>query len=320
MLGDELRERLGRLDSTLWDVVGGEQAPNGLDAEEFRAHGGLRLRSLLVLLSARAARAGREEDRARLEADDHVAVAAELLHLATLLQAAALGRHQDGRRRRAARRLLGGAVSWVTGHQLTLRALEVARYAHTPEVLGDLVDAMREVSDGHALSEELHQRPATVDDCFAHADGHTGAVFAFACRAGARMGDADRRVLSSLGRYGRRSGVAWHLSQDLHLLDQAASGRARGLADRAVMHRPNLAVTLAADQDDGVLPLWEALARDADPELADQLVRRVERTGSMAVVRERLVQESWSARKALSNVPRSDHRDALDQLVMRLAG
>jgi octaprenyl-diphosphate synthase len=306
-------ERLQRLDAELGDLIRGDAAPPGFRPEH-DAPGVPRIRPLLVFLSVEAARHSATLGHDAPSAED-LALTAELLHLAVVVHDTALGR-QGGRRRRAARRLLGGTVGWLGGHHLTLRALELARH-EGPEVLSELLDAMREAADGHALAQSLRGRTATSREALAHAENHTGVVFSFACRAGGRLAGAERPIVSGLGRYGRHAGVAWHLAEDLSLLERAPADEswASLIADRAEAGRPMLAVSLAAAEDPVVSELWEALASGDDLDAADALAERVRQSGAVEASRRQLLQTSWSARRALNTLPPSPHRDALDLLV-----
>lgn len=320
-----MRERLSAVDASLRDLARGDAAGPGFDPDRFLAPGVPRIRPILVLLSAQAARAGAVEAPpgtpgavVRRDAGfEHVAVAAELLHLAVVLHDAALGR-QGGRRRRAARRLIGGAVGLLGGQHLTLRALELAQNAPAPEIVGDLLEAMREVAEGHALTHALARRLPSSGECLAHAEGHTGAVFSFACRAGARLGAAERPVVSGLGRYGRHAGIAWHLAEDLAALDQEGEDLAIALEDRATSGRPVLPVSVAAERDPALGAAWLKLARDPNPSDALRLGEQVRASGAMAEGRRQLARETWSARQALAALPASPHREALDRLAAAL--
>ena len=323
-LSEDLVETLVRLDAALRDLAGGDSAPESFDPAIFLAPGVPRVRPVLVLLSAKAAQpAPIEAGHAFLpsqEGTEHVAMAAELLHMAITLHDAALGQ-RGGRRRRAARRLLGGAVGWLGGNHLTLRALELSRHAPAPEIVSDLVDTLREITDGQALSQTLRGGAAcSADQAIALADGRSGAVFSFACRAGGRLVGADRTIVRSLARYGRHAGIAWHLADDLWALELEGEELLREVGDRAASGRTPLAVSLAAVQDPGVAEAWRRLSRKGDPALAAHLADRVSAAGGLAAGRERLVLETWTARKALHQLPPSPHRDALDQFAARLAG
>ena len=279
-----------------------------------------RIRPVLALLSARAAASG-EPDSDTDSAAEHVAAAAELLHLAILLHDAALGR-QGGRRRRAARRLLSGAVGVLAGNHLTLRALELTRRTPTPEIVGDLLDAMREVSEGHALAQSLAGRIPTVAEALALGEHRSGAVFSFACRAGARLAGAPRKVVTALGRYGRHTGAALHLAEDLASLDEAEDGgepSGNSLEDRAAEGRPGYSLSLAAERDPGIAELWAGMGRDPDPDQVRKLARRIRATGAATDARKRLALECWAARQALQALRPSRHRDVLDQIAATLA-
>lgn len=317
----ELRETLARLDGALRDLSGGAGAPPGFDPDRFLAPGVPRVRPLLVLLSAEAAAEAREQGALPHgpEATEHVAVAVELLHLAVVVHDAALGR-AGGRRRRAARRLLGGAVGLLGANHLTLRALELARHAPAPEIVGDLLEAMREVAAGHALAHGLQRRLPSTIECMDHAEGHSGAVFAFACRSGARLAGATRPVLTGLGRYGRHVGIAWELAEDLATLDLEGEELVRAVEEQAAHLRPILPVSLAAERDPDIADLWLRLRRAPDPALCERIAAGVRETGAMAEGRRRLVLESWSARQALAGLPPSPPRDALDRLAAALVG
>ena len=141
-----------RIDASLGDLAGGEGAPPGFDPRRFLAPGVPRVRPVLVLLSAGAARPG--DDRDSLPdpaATEQTAAAAELLQVALFLHDAALGR-QGGRRRRVARRIISRTVGLLSANHVTLRALELVRATPTPETVGDLLEALREVGEGQILT------------------------------------------------------------------------------------------------------------------------------------------------------------------------
>lgn len=324
LLPPRTRERLRSLDLTLRDLAMGEGAPRGFDPSRFVAPGVPRIRPLLVMLSEKAAwpdAVSAEEEARRQEGADHLALAVELLHVGVLVHDAALGR-QGGRRRRAARRLLGGAVGWLGGNHLTLRALELSRQAPGPEVVGDMLDTLREVAEGHALAQTIRNRLPTLAECVAIAEGHTGALFSFACRAGARISGAERGVVSGLGRYGRHAGLAWHLAEDISAMELRSDEQEdclRGLLHHTWGGRPIYPLSAAAERDPGIERIWLDLQRDGSPDGALVLAQRIADTGAIGLTRERLALECWQARKALQALPPSPERDALDHIARTLA-
>jgi geranylgeranyl pyrophosphate synthase len=225
---------------------------------------------------------------------------------------AALG--QEGGKRRRVARTLARHVGWVTGNQLTLRALELSR-ASAPGVLEELLDALRSFSDAQALSRELAGEVPTEEDWLEHADAHTGALFAFCCRAGGRLSGADLALLGALGRYGRHMGRVWHVAEDLSVLDHGVPSL--HLVTRARGGRPALPIVLAAERDPSVGLDWARLGTDPDPAVARALADRVRQLG-VPESREVMLRESWKARAALGALPPTPYRSAMERFAAEI--
>lgn len=302
--GVDLRE-LVREDLVSDEVLG--HVVGKLGADEIRdLLGGdrLRIRPLLVALSARAAGAAAVEPELQ-----H---AAEVLHLALSVHDVTLGQ-PGGRRRRVARRVLRR----VGRSHFTVRALELVRHVSPPEIMGEAVDTLRAFADGEALSESLRETGAVprrpeVDE---HADVHNGALLAFCCRAGGYMAGADVGTVASLGRYGRHVGRLWTLAEDHAGL--AGEDAVAWAQSRAAAGRPVLAVAVAAESDPQVHVLWAEAVRTGDA--CEELVQRVRAAGGLGATREAMAQSSWTARQALRALPDSPYRQGMDALANGLA-
>jgi len=291
-------------DEDLADLVGGRH-PEARDLFDAREHIP-RIRPILVALAARSA--GAEA------VDRDVQHVAELLHLALAVHDLALGR-EGGRRRRVARRLIKRSVGWLGGNHLTLRALELARYGQSPEILGELLDTLREFSDGQALCRELQEGLVpTEQDWLEHADSYTGALFSFCCRAGGWMAGSDPATLSALGRYGRHVGRLWHVAEDVAAI-RHGDGPSH-LLTRALNARPVLPVIRAEDPEIG--DHWADLVIDPTPEGSEEITRRVWASGGLQRCRARMVRESWAARRALSVLEPTPYRRAMERLTVTL--
>jgi geranylgeranyl pyrophosphate synthase len=296
----------GSVDEDLRDLLGGESdhVRALLDA---RAHVP-RLRPILVALAARSAGAER--------VDRHALHAAELLHVGLAVHDLALGQ-QGGRRRRVARRLVKRSVGWFSGNQLSLRALELTRHATRPELMGEVVDTLRAFSQGQDLAREL-QRGRLPDrhDWLDHADATTAALFAFCCRAGAHLAGADPATVSALGRYGRHLGRLWHVAEDLSAL-RLGDG-AHHLLARACAGRPVLPVIVAAEGDPRLAAEWAGLVAAPSVARAERLAHAVVLAGGVDRARPVVAQESWAARRLVSELPDTPSRRALDRLAASL--
>ncbi len=263
-----------------------------------------RIRPILVALAARSVGASRVDEEAQ-----H---AAEMLHLALHIHDLALGR-EGGRRRRVARSLVRRSVNWLAGNHLTLRALELSQLAG-PGVLEELMEALRSFSDAQERSRELVGHLPHEPDWLDHADGHTGALFAFCCRVGGHIAGAPIGQVCALGRYGRHVGRLWHVAEDVSglLLGDAVAH----LQARAAVGRPVLPVIYAAEHDPEIARAWSSL-HELDDARTAQLARRIVGHG-LVPSRRVVLRESWIARKALAGLPDTPYRRGMDRLVTEL--
>ena len=311
-LAGDLRGPLARVEDAVTTLLEGEDLPPDVPANALFEGGIPRIRPLLVVLAARIPeRAAGASDGADADAME-VAAVAELLQRSIVLHDAALG-PRDGRRRRAARRVLRGATAWFGGSHLTLRALELARRAPSPEVLGEALDALRELTEGHALGQALRERPVDVQDALLHAESHAGVIFAFACRAGGRLAGASRPELTALGRYGRHLGVAWQVAEDLAVFERGAEALAR----EAATARPILPVVAAAGRHADLAARWRALGAGHGD--AATLADAIRAAGGLQTAREALVQRAWAAQAALAGLPETPARVSLARIADALA-
>ncbi len=308
---EEFEEPISRLETALAHLVLGEAISEGVSPESHLAPGVPRIRPVLILLATGAA--GGEYG---VHTDDAV-FSAELLDKAIRVHDAALGR-QDGRRRRIARRLLGGAAHWLSGHSLSLRALEIARSSR-PELMGEVLDTMREITEGHHLGHELRSRDATQEEWQDYAELHIGAVYSFCCRAGARLAGAPREVANGLGRYGRHMGVAWHALEDQWVLSASPEELPRILAHRAASGRPLLPLIIGLEQDPSADGLFDRVLATGDLDAARSLQETLVAGGGLYATRKAVLEHSLAARRALRALKPGPHRDALERLAASLA-
>ena len=309
-----------RIEETLATLIGGEGTDYGIAPEELYSGGVPRIRPVLVHLAAHTGAGqavGGAPGTGPLSGVGDVALAAELLHAAVLFHDAALGR-REGLRRRTARRVLHRAGHWLGGNHLTLRALEIARRAPAPEILGDALDALREVTEGQAFGASLQDRTATPADALHHAESQAGAVLAFSCRAGGRLAGASRPALTRLGRYGRHTGVAFQFAEDLAAFDSTDGLDA--LMRLAASGRPVLPVAIAAEGDEELARQWRELQETEDNAIALHVAERVGACGAIGRGRETMLEHVWTARKALAELPDTPARGAMDRIIGSLAG
>jgi octaprenyl-diphosphate synthase len=239
--GTALSEGIPRLERLL--LAAARTAPRDLDgaAVALVGAGGKRVRPLLALLSARAAHPGRRS-RGRVA----LAVAAELVHSATLLHDDVI---DDGLTRRglpAPRVAYGNGVSVLAGDWLLTTALDLALRSRVPGAVEALVRTLRELVAGEARQLSLRgSTDFTPDDALAVGRLKTGSLFAFCGEAGALASRAGRKVVLALHAFGGHSGTAFQISDDL--LDFEADAQTLGKAVLADVSegKPSLPLAMA---------------------------------------------------------------------------
>ncbi len=282
-------------------------------ADHLVAAGGKRLRPLLTIAAARAAGA-----QGPIEAPVRLAAAVEFIHTATLLHDDVVD-SSDLRRGKVAAHLIWGAPSSVlVGDFLFARAFELMVETGRMRALGILATASSVISEGEVLqltrAHDLNLDQATYLQIIS---AKTAELFAAAAEAGAVGADADDATVAALRAYGLNLGLAFQLADDA--LDYG--GQSEVLGKNAGDDFREGKVTL---------PLLLAAARTRGREDAfwDRTINKGERTeddfrrarelilGSGAVAA--TLDLAWDyadlAREALSPLPASDWRAALERL------
>ncbi len=212
--------------------------------------GGKGVRPLLTLLAARASGGDAEA------AIPH-AVAAELVHNASLLHDDVLDDGKVRRGRPTPRMIWGNTISVLSGDLLFVNALRIVEEAGPPELLRSLMATVTALIEGEVVQFEHKGRfameLATYDQIV---ELKTASLFRWCARAGAVVGGASPTTADALGRFGYHVGVAFQVRDDVLDLTTDTS---------------TLGKTFAADLADGklTLPLIHALAEN--PDLADLL-------------------------------------------------
>lgn len=224
-------------------------------AHHLLTRGGKRLRPACVAL---AARLGSGFDAAALE----LAVAAELVHNATLLHDDVVDLGTARRGAPTARIVYGNAVSIFAGDWLLIDALRRVRRSGEPDVLERLLDVIDEMIVAESRQLERRGRlSASLDDWTAVASGKTAALFRWAMYAGCRAGGLSIDEARRAERFGEGLGLAFQATDDV--LDLTGDPQSTGKA-------------LFADLREGKASLPIVFALRARPDLEPELARAAE--------------------------------------------
>lgn len=320
-LGAALAADVGDVDRALASMADGRGDLAQRAAGHLLAHPGKRIRASCALLSARLG------PRPPPAAIRDVAMAAELVHAATLLHDDVIDEGSERRGVPASRMIYGNSASILGGDHLLVEALRRVERAETPALLSELLATIAEMVSAEALQLErrgdgarlVGEAPSERAAAYLRiAQGKTAALFRWALRAGARVSGVNPVQLVAIGAFGEALGLAFQLVDDALDVDgdPATTGK-----------------TALADLREGKLtwPLLVALERDPSigealahpPESAEglaALAERIRATGAAAATRQLAARHVELGLVELNKLPDSPARRAFAALVEGAAG
>ena len=260
---------LARAETEL-DAVQGSAPVVHRGARHLLRHRGKLMRPMCVVL---ATRLGNGFGDKALD----LAVAAEMIHTATLL-------HDDvidvGDRRRGeptARVLYGNTASILSGDWLLIQALRRVRDAAPGDIFDRALVAIEEMIEAEAL--QLANRGeinTAITDYFRVVEGKTAALFSWALYSGARVGGLPDYYCDQLEAYGARVGTAFQLVDDLLDFAGDADTTGKALFNDLREGRMTYPLLLALDRDRSLRPVVEELlSQPTDEPVSEQLVAHV---------------------------------------------
>jgi len=281
--------------------------------EEVSTHllraGGKRVRPALVLLTSKF-------PGADLQKVIPVAVAAELIHMATLVHDDVVDKASTRRGQPTVNTRWSNQVAVLTGDYLFAKAFSLLADTGNNRVVRIMADVVFEMSRGElAQSASYFDVNQTEEDYYKRIAQKTGFLLAECCRLGAVMGGASEEEIQALYNYGMGFGLSFQIADDL--LDYMGSAEKVG--------KP-----VCGDLKTGILtlPVLHALKHSSYAEelramiltrsISDADVVRVkeicEKTGSFAYAREQAQLHLARAVAELNRVPSLATQSGLQEL------
>ncbi|HEX2036695.1 MAG TPA: polyprenyl synthetase family protein [Chloroflexota bacterium] len=215
-VGDDLAV----VDETIKAIAEVDHAPLAQTLRVILTSSGKRLRPALTLLAARL-----HAPALRRRVD--LAVAAELLHVATLVHDDVIDTADARRGRPTINAVFSNTLAVLTGDFLFGKSGELVAGLGSPEIMGVFSWAVMEMVRGEMLRPSLNgDLAATERDYLAKIRGKTAALFAMCCQTGAMLDADDPYAVACLREYGLNLGLAFQVVDDV--LDYTASQTALG--------------------------------------------------------------------------------------------
>jgi octaprenyl-diphosphate synthase len=182
--------------------------------EYLRAGGGKRIRPALLLLSSKLFGNG---NRGAIQ----LGAVVEIIHTATLVHDDIIDEAQTRRGRAAANTQWGNSKCVLAGDWLYMQAFKIAVQQRNFRVLDVLIDLTQTMVEGELLQMEKLGRLISLDEHFDLIFRKTACLFSICMRLGAILGGATPEQEDKLALYGRSTGMAFQIVDDM--LDLTAS-------------------------------------------------------------------------------------------------
>ena len=276
------------------------------------AAGGKRLRPLLTLATSRLC--GYPGDRGGKR---HIQLAAcvEFIHTATLLHDDVVDASDLRRGSASANAVFGSKAAVLVGDFLFARAFQLMVEDSSQEVLAILSRAAATIAEGEVLQLTTQNDLSTSEANYLNVvEGKTAALFAAACEVSGVVAECSARLTRALGNFGRSLGIAFQLVDDA--LDYAADQNTLGkvVGDDFREGKITLPVLIAhAGADETERRFWQRTVErlEQKPDDLRQALALIEKHHAIERTLDRAAQFAHSAKRALSEFPESELREAL---------
>ena len=307
MVDEELAEVRSRIAECIDEAPGSSRRA----ADHLIGAGGKGIRPMLALLAARAV-GGRARDAVV------PAVAAEMVHNATLLHDDVIDDGTVRRGRPTPRIVWGNTVSVLSGDLLFVRALGLMEAQGPPLSTRELLATVARLVEGEVIQFDHHGRMDITPDVYLRiVERKTASLFRWCARAGARAGGGDDAAIDALGDYGQHLGRAFQMSDDVLDLTADAERLGKDLAADLAGGKLTLPVLFALEQ---VPELRDELARQPlEPEAIEATVEAICGSGALQRTHQLMTEELDAGLQAVAALPTRPERELLGAVARAIA-
>jgi len=268
--------------------------------------GGKRLRPLLVLLAAHAL---------GYKGEQHIRSAAiiEFIHTATLLHDDVVDSSARRRGRDTANTVFGNQASVLVGDFLYSRAFQMMVDVDSMRVMQILSDATNTIAAGEVMQLMNVHDPDTTEESYRQVIYRkTARLFEAGAQIAAVLADRDPADETAMVTYGQNLGAAFQLVDDALDYNASADELGKNLGDDLAEGKATLPLIYAMQQ---AVPEDKELIRNAIIEggldQLEKITAIIETTGALEYTARRAQEAADTAIAALSDIPDSDHKQAL---------
>lgn len=245
-----------------------------------------------------------------------VAMALELIHMATLVHDDVVDDSKTRRGRPTVKAKWGNIVSVATGDYLLAKSLELIAQIDHPEVSRILAEVSIEMSQGEIqqikASYDVHQN---LKQYYYRVKRKTALLISASCKLGALVSLAPRREVWALGAYGHALGMAFQIVDDI--LDVTAEATQLGKPVGGDIHQGimTLPMILALKKSDNPSRLRELLAKEEKTEIeVQETIKLIKDSGAIEESMHFVDLYIFKSKTYLQELPNVPTRKALEDL------
>ncbi|UCF14662.1 MAG: polyprenyl synthetase family protein [Phycisphaerales bacterium] len=279
-----------------------------------------RIRPALAILSEKGVSVGRGgRHSCESEATIDLAVAVELIHMASLIHDDLIDKATMRRGSRSANARWGANVAVMLGAYIFSKAFELVVRFKIPGVFECLSEAACRMCEGEASQvRQRHNWELSEDSYIDIAANKTAALFAGCCHAATIVGGRGRLVQAAMKQYGLNLGVAFQIMDDCmdFTAEEAELGKCPGqdmLAGDITLPLLSLSqwyVTEKGDRKELTSVGGNSIDRNKLESVREVLVD----SGALCRTQERIVSHATTAKEYLDVLPGSDYKNSLANL------
>ena len=274
--------------------------------------GGKRMRPLITLLTARML-----NDEQSTQAMELAAIT-EMLHTATLVHDDVIDESGLRRGRPTANATWNNATAVLVGDYLIARSFNLLVGFNNLPLLKLFSDGTCDIAEGEVLQLQHQHSPETTEsDYLQIIDGKTSRLFMMATK-GALLLQGRDDLLEPLGDFAYHFGNAFQMIDDVLDFSGDASVMGKNLGDDLAEGKPTLPIIktleILKEQNPTDYDTLRIAVQTGKIDDVAKLIELVQTSGALAYCKQRALEETALAQKALELLPNNKYRDGLYQL------
>jgi len=230
------------------------------------------------------------------------AAAVEIIHAATLVFDDLIDRDQVRRGAPTIHMAFSNEKALTSGLFLASKGVQLLSNYKDPEIMRMIGTTLVDISKGELL-DILGDFNASVSECVAIADLKTASLFGTAAGIGAVIAGADGRDLVGMQKFGRSSGMAFQVQDDI--LDFTDG------SDEPMLKAPNIVTSHCLHEAPRSISNSKLLESNGNA-TNRQVLRILKKAGSMEFAKTKAKEYAGAAKDALDKVKRLEKRKILD--------